>query len=161
MLLPSTGAAITGCHAPPGVSGLDQYCESVPSAGGNQHHQKKPPPKVPTQAKSQLQQDGAAGQSVLSLTGQSSDSTPAPAPAPKHHRHHKHHAAQTQSKPAPAAKPPVEPTVRVSSPSDNPVSAVGSSFGVGSGLPWVLLAIALGMGAWMLVSRRRGGPAEN
>ena len=78
-------AAPTTCVAPPGTSGIDQYCETVPGAGGDQgtrgggggttggHHTLRS--SLPKRTVSQLGQT-TAGRAILGLsTGSTNAST--------------------------------------------------------------------------------------
>lgn len=164
-------AMADNCVAPPGTSGIDQYCEALPSPGGSSHHGGSgggaAGSKLPPATKRALARQGAAGAGVLALTRQGGVETPSQStggsttgPAtqhrPAHHRHaHQNSTAAGQpSAPAPASIP--------AAPASNPVSAVGNSVSLGGGLIAVLLAsgAALALLAWAGWRRRSSaGPA--
>ena len=168
LLLPaSASAAPVNCQAPAGTSGIDQYCEVLPGAGGNGTNHKKKKQHVAPSVTKKLQSQGDAGAAILQLTESSGaanaqTATP-PAPVKQHNtRHKKKQAASTPSgstttqttpaKPvAPAARP--EPA-----PADDPFSAVGNSFststGLSGGFVWVLVGIGLVFAAMAWISYR-------
>jgi hypothetical protein len=173
--LPASALAVTGptCQAPPGLSGLDQYCESVPAPGGGSGGSRTHKPKstqIPKQTAQALEKQGAAGQAVLALTGSSatppttpqqtpsSSSQPATKPAAPVKRHHSRHHAQPVQTSTPAPKPATAVPERAAS--DNPLSAIGSSASSGSpgegaliGL-LVLIAGIVGCMTWLKYRRR-------
>jgi hypothetical protein len=166
-------AASSGCTSLPGRSGLDQYCESLPGAGGgsgHHHHSgSSTGPKVSPKVKKELSKRGGNGAALLDLTKsapQSPASTPSPAPAPapaKKVEHHakkkKHHsAAQHTTQPATPTTQPSQPASSgniPSAPADNPVSAVASGVGGGSAFAWTLVALTVLVGASAVWTRRR------
>jgi hypothetical protein len=173
VLLAPGAMAADNCAAPPGTSGIDQYCEVLPAPGGTgSHHggnghggQKND--QVPAGTRKALQKQGDNGAAVLALTqnaptaptGTTQSSTPAPATT-THHSQRKHHSqagggssqtsstttTQSNATPAPAA------------PASNPVSAVGDSFGgsLGAGFLALLAGIAVVMALVAWLGRRRG-----
>jgi hypothetical protein len=169
--------AAENCTAPPGTSGLDQYCESIPGAGGtNSHHNNgggggaKHVSRNTTKA---LKSKGADGAAVLSLaqTGSATvqaDTTP-PASTKKkaaavHHRatHHKKGGATPSSGSSSPAAPqhvaagPAAPAA----PSNNPLSAVGSAVGGNSAYTWVIIGLGALLAALALGARRRSSGGE-
>jgi hypothetical protein len=164
LLFVQPALAAESCTAPPGTSGLDQYCEALPGAGGtNSHHHGggggggSNKAKLPQSTTKALQTHGAAGAAILALTKSGGVSTSAPTKPAKrvHHRAHHKGAATPQ---APVAQNTVDPGPPAPpAPSNNPASAVGSALGVGSGLLWALLGVGLvfALLAWLI--RRRGG----
>lgn len=169
------------CNAPPGTSGIDQYCESLPSpggAGGGSHHGGggsggggNKVHHVSPGTTQTLQNSGAAGHAVLDLTQQSDApavTTPAqtttPAPVKKHHAA-KHHAATTQDNKTPATTSTphqVNPGPSSSAPASNPAAAVGNSFGgsAGAGFLALLAAITVVFAGLAWRGRRRPEPGS-
>ena len=178
LVLPSAAsAANVNCQAPAGTSGIDQYCEVLPGAGGNGttgHHKKK---HVSSQTTQTLQKQGSAGQAILALTESSGSAsaqttTPASTSTPaKHKAHHKKKAASTVT--STGSQPPTKTTSQAKSegpsPGNDPFSAVGNSFSVGSGVGgsfvWVLVGIGLIFVAmaWLQyrTRTRESGPTES
>lgn len=154
--MPAGVATAQSCQAPPGTAGIDQYCESIPGAGGNQGHPNGPgggnphPGKgVPGRARRALSDAGPDGQGVLDL-------------------------AQGE---AGSAKQSKEPTVSDgstngaassgpgASPSNNPLSAIRSSAQSGAtlspGFAVVLVLLGLSaLGATWFRYRSRGLPQQ-
>jgi hypothetical protein len=162
-------ALAENCNAPPGTSGIDQYCEAIPTpggSGGGSHH-KGPGGGNETQRLSPkttrtLEHSGAAGATVLALTRTSpSGSGPAVKQAPATNRRHKsskkHQAASTGQQ-APTATPPVQDTT----PAANTSFGVGNSVSgsLGAGFIAVLAGIGLMLGGLAWFGRRRGTPGE-
>src|SRR5712692_5693301 len=67
-------AAPTNCQAPPGTSGIDQYCETVPAAGGDQgtrgggHGGGRLGDSLPRHTAAALRHSGGAGKAILGLS---------------------------------------------------------------------------------------------
>jgi hypothetical protein len=170
LLAPRALASAANCAAPPGTSGIDQYCEVLPAPGGSGSHHNgggknhsTPVNRVPAATRKQLQKQGDAGAAVLSLTQSApaspANSTPAPqAPATTQHSHHRHRATGSQpSSPTPEANPTQAPAA----PASNPAAAVGNSFGGSLGAAFIVLLVGIAVvmaGAAWLGRRRR--PAE-
>ncbi len=173
-LLSPSAMAADNCTAPPGTSGLDQYCEALPSPGGTHHrggggggggsskHDSIPPATV-----KQLQRSGAAGAAVLALSGSapasgSSQGGSGTSGAVKHHarRHH----GQSQGRPAPGSQvsASVDTSTHGSAPASNPAAAVGNSVSgsLGAGFFGLLAGIAVLLGALAWIARRRRPGAE-
>jgi hypothetical protein len=82
VMLAEPAFAQRDCQAPPGRSGLDQYCESVPGAtgdsgpgaGGDTGRDLSP------STRQRLERSGAEGQALLGLTGGASEGEDASAP---------------------------------------------------------------------------------
>ena len=170
-LLARPAMAADNCVAPPGTSGIDQYCEALPSPGGNSHHGSKGGgasggSKLPSATKRALARQGAVGAAVLAISRQGdvqsaqagvqtparrtggSKKHPATHSRPTHSRTTHHEAAAPANIPA--------------APASNPVSAVGNSVSVGGGLVAALLATGavLALLAWVGWRRRSSaGPA--
>jgi hypothetical protein len=175
VLLAPGAMAADNCAAPPGTSGIDEYCEALPAPGGTgSHHsggghggQKD---KVPATTRKALQKQGDDGAAVLALTqnaptapsGTSQASTPAPATT--HHAQRKHHAqagggsSQTSGTTATQSTPQTNATPAPAAPASNPASAVGDSFGgsLGAGFLALLAGIAVVMALVAWLGRRRG-----
>jgi hypothetical protein len=159
-------AMADNCNAPPGTSGIDQYCESIPSpggAGGGGKHSGSGSDthKLSPSTTRKLQQTDA-GQTVLALTNStagapaSSDtSTPAKKQLAKHHRTKKHQSSTqstTNSSPTPAAPRDTTPAAKTS-------FGVGDSLSgsLGAGFLVLLIVIAglFGFLAWLSHRDRR------
>lgn len=172
LVAPRAMASAANCAAPPGTSGIDEYCEVLPTAGGPTHHTghkggSKQVDKVPATTRKALQKQGDAGAAVLALTQSAPSvptrSTPSSTPVPaKPHTHRKHTSqsgggSQQQSTTSSQSTPqkPVAPAP--AAPASNPVSAVGDSFGgsVGAGFLVLLAAIAAVMALVAWLGRRR------
>jgi len=166
-LLPSAASASAdNCNAPPGTSGIDQYCEVLPGAGGTNgtHHKKKAATHVSPQVTQDLQRQGSAGAAILQLAQQSGAATqPAPKPVATTKRHKTHHHQKTSATvttPSNSQTPPSsgDQTTR-SAPANNPVAAVGDAVsvgsGVGAGFVWLLVGIGLVFGGMAWISYRR------
>jgi hypothetical protein len=168
LLLPASAfAAPVNCQAPAGTSGIDQYCEVLPGAGGtgsNHHKQKK---HVSQQVQQKLQSQGSDGAAILQLTQSSgaadaqTQTTTVVVKKPK--AKHKKQSSVTPSTPAPTTQTPAPRTTpQVQSegpaPANNPFSAVGNSFssstGISGGFAWVLIGIGLIFVAMAWVSYR-------
>jgi hypothetical protein len=172
LLLPaSASAAPVNCQAPAGTSGIDQYCEVLPGAGGSGSNHHKNKKHVSSQVQQKLQSQGGDGAAILQLTqssGAADAQTNTPAPVKKKTTHKKKSsAAPTTSTPATQTPAKVAPQAQSEGPSpgNDPFSAVGNSFssstGIGGGFAWVLVGILLvfvGMG-WISY-RARGREPE-
>ena len=163
--LVATPAAAQRCEAPPGTAAVEQYCETVLAAGGARGAGRGAAPAQPVPARTlrRLEASGAQGRQLSELL----QGAPAAAPARGTSRAApRRRPARRTSRAAPrgrvgagrqaALRPaPAAPA--------NPLSAVRSALTggetVGRGFPWVLLAIAAGMGAvaWLRRGRRHGG----
>jgi hypothetical protein len=161
--------AAENCTAPPGTSGLDQYCESLPGAGGTNSHHKGGggggAKHVSNTTSKALKSKGADGAAVLSLTQSGSatvpaQTTPAKKKAAAHHRARHKTAGSTPQTTAPAPAtpqrvapgPPAPPA-----PSNNPFSAVSSAVGGNSGYTWAILGLGALLAVIAVVGRRRSG----
>jgi cell division septation protein DedD len=179
VLLAPGAMAADNCQAPPGTSGIDEYCEALPTPGGSgSHHggggngggQKKD--RVPAGTRKALQKQGDNGAAVLALTqnaptaptGTTQSSTPAPTTT-THHTQTKHHSqaaggsSQTSgSATAAQSTPRTNATPAPAAPASNPASAVGDSFGgsLGAGFLALLAGIAVVMALVAWLGRRRG-----
>ena len=154
-------AAPANCQAPPGTSGIDQYCETVPSASGDQgtrgggHGQSgRSGSSVSQRTATALRRSGASGKAILGLSGgsgqgsTSGNSTGANAAKGRTGTGtHGGNTAQGGQSTAPAGR------------SDNPLeairSAVTSGGSAGPGFVWILVilgAIMAGLG-WLRYRR--------
>ena len=130
-------AAPTTCVAPPGTSGIDQYCETVPGAGGDQgtrggggttggHHTLGS--SVSRKTASQLGRS-AAGRAVLGLsTGSTNASTTSPSGGSASGGSGSKKAGRASHGSGSAATQSGAPTGR----SDNPLEAVRSAVSTGA-----------------------------
>jgi hypothetical protein len=157
-------ALAENCNAPPGTSGIDQYCESIPtpggSGGGSHHHAgaNKVRHLSPSTTKT-LQQSGAAGATVLALTGSAGTQAPAPAKKPAHKRKGATHKPATTPQKSAGATPAAKDTTPAAKTSFDAGNSVGGSLGVGFIV--VLVAIGLLMGALAWFGRRRAEPGAS
>jgi hypothetical protein len=173
LALTARPALADNCTAPPGTSGIDQYCETLPSPGGSSHQgpnggsgHKSGGSNLPSATRKALSNQGAAGAGVLALTKQSdvqvpssqggSQASSSPAGHSKKTKHsssttHRSTQDQTTSKATPASIP--------AAPASNPVSAVGKSLSGDGGLLLALVIAAglLGLLGWA-ARRGRSGP---
>lgn len=128
-------AADPTCQAPPGTAAIDQYCENVPppTGGSGAGHGGSAPTQSAVPARTARQLAKHGAGALLALAGGST------------------HARDTGRQPAAPG---------------SPLGSVGASLTrgdtIGSGLVWVLLAIALALGgaAWLRF-RRRSPPTRD
>jgi hypothetical protein len=157
-------AAPANCVAPPGTSGIDQYCETVPAASGDQGtrgggggsgsgQSGRVGGNVSRRTAAALRSSGTGGKAILGLStgsGQRSTQASSAAKGQTGTASKKHGAAQgSQGKQAPA------PAGR----SDNPLEAIRSAVTAGTsagpGFVWILVvlgAIMAGLG-WLRYRR--------
>jgi len=169
-LLPaSASAAPVNCQAPAGTSGIDQYCEVLPGAGGSgsDHHKKKK--HVSEQVQQKLQSQGSDGAAILQLTQSSgaadAQSNTPPAPVKKQTTHRKKKSSAPATTTPATTQAPARTTPQAQSegpsPANNPFSAVGNSFststGISGGFAWVLIAIGLIFAGMAWISYRARG----
>jgi hypothetical protein len=172
VLLAPGAMAADNCAAPPGTSGIDEYCEVLPAPGGTgSHHggsghggQKKD--QVPPSTRKALQKQGDNGAAVLALTqnaptaptGTTQSSTPAPTTTTHHSKSKDHSQAGGSTTSAPSTSSQTNATPAPAAPASNPASAVGNSLGgsLGAGFLALLagLAVVMALVAWL--GRRRG-----
>ena len=149
--IPANAEAKRTCEAPPGRSGIDQYCETVPSAGGDESggnfdgtRRGRGGAALPGGTRSQLGRAGAIGAGVLNLVDQSG-------------------SGKAQHKRQRSSKTSDSGTAAPESVSSNPLSAVRSGVESGSsagpGFVWALIAIVVLFVALGWVRYRRRGPA--
>jgi hypothetical protein len=157
------------CEAPPGRSGVEQYCEALPLAGGPQAGGRDESSGVDRATADRLRSAGRDGGAVLSLTdgvrrgaGSEGGSGGGPASGMGDERHSRS-AAGTDGGRTPSADEPGDPVV--DDPPGNLLSALRSSVEDGptlsSAFPWVLIAIAIGCFALAWFGWRRGRPDEH
>jgi hypothetical protein len=148
-------AAPVNCQAPPGTSGIDQYCETVPAAGGDQGTSGgggggsgtsgRVGGSVSRRTATTLQHSGTGGKAILGLStasgqasGSAQGSSSGAAKGKTGAASQKHGTAQgsqgNQSK-APAAR------------SDNPLEAIRSAVTAGTsagpGFVWILVVLGV------------------
>jgi hypothetical protein len=160
-------AAPVNCQAPPGTSGIDQYCETVPAAGGDQGtsggsggssgQHGRVGGSVSHRTATALRDSGAGGKAILGLStgsGQASGSTQGSSSGAAKgqtgaagQKHGTAQASQGNQSKAPAAR------------SDNPLEAIRSAVTAGTsagpGFVWILVvlgAIMAGIG-WLRYRR--------
>jgi hypothetical protein len=164
-------AAPVNCQAPPGTSGIDQYCETVPTAGGDQGTSGgggggssgssgtsgHVGGGVSRRTATALRNSGAGGKAILGLStgsGQASGSTQGSSSGAGKgqtgaagQKHGTAQASQGNQSKAPAAR------------SDNPLEAIRSAVTAGTsagpGFVWILVvlgAIMAGIG-WLRYRR--------
>jgi hypothetical protein len=140
-------AAPVNCKAPPGTSGIDQYCETVPAAGGDQgtrgggHSGRRLGDSLPRHTAAALRRSGGAGKAILGLStgsGQGSNTGNSGGNAAKGStgaRSQGRGTAQKSQFTAPAGR------------SDNPLqavrSAVTSGGSAGPGFVWILVILGV------------------
>jgi hypothetical protein len=160
-------AMAESCNAPPGTSGIVQYCESIPSpagAGGGGKHSGgggSDTHKLSPATTKKLQQSGDAGDTVLALTKSSplvSSDTAAPAKQKLATRHHKtrHEQSSSTQSTTPTQTPAVS---RDTTPAAKTSFGVGDSLSgsLGAGFLVLLIVIAglFGFLAWLSRRDRR------
>jgi hypothetical protein len=143
------------CVAPPGTSGIDQYCESIPSpgsdSGGGGNHSGSHPLSEETQRS--LHGKGAVGQQILDLASGKSGPDGGDG-SRKSGGHDAGGSADASHAPGTADEP-----------SDNPLSAVRSAVDSGSeagpGFVWILVILGLLLSALAWLRFRRRGQAPD
>jgi hypothetical protein len=152
-------AGRTDCIAPPGTAALDQYCESIPTAGGDRgsgtHGGGPGAARVPASAITHLSHSGADGRGLVRVLGYQ----------PSSGGHAGSNAAHGSSGGSPAQGVKAErrsghASAAPAVPKDNPLNAVRESITAGSTVTssfvWLLLGATVVMAAWAwLVFRRR------
>jgi hypothetical protein len=139
------------CEAPPGTAGIDQYCESIPGAGGNRgsddgagEGDRSSGRSLPPATRRELRDAGADGTGVLALT----DGRAGAAERGSATRGPKDGASKGDAP-------------RSGSPSSNPFSAVSSSIESGAtaspGFAIALLLVALAALGFAWVRYRSAG----
>jgi hypothetical protein len=136
LALAPSAASAARCQAPPGTSGIDQYCEMIPGPAGPRTPDTAGPSSparggvspVPSRARSALGRAGKDGAAVVGLANSGGT---------------QRHGTQ-QSK---RGSPPGTGAGGAKTPSSNPLSAVSSAAQSGAtlspGLPLALIALAL------------------
>jgi cobalamin biosynthesis Mg chelatase CobN len=171
LLIPaSASAAPVNCQAPAGTSGIDQYCEVLPGAGGSGSNHHKTKKHVSSQVQQKLQSQGSDGAAILQLTQSSgaadAQTTQTTVVVKKKTTHHKKKSStapsnSTPSTPVPAPKTTPQAQSEGPSPGNDPFSAVGNSFssstGISGGFAWVLVGILLVFVAMAWISYRGRG----
>ena len=158
-------AAPANCVAPPGTSGIDQYCETVPAAGGDTgtrgggHGGHPLSSSVPRRTAAGLRSAGSVGKAVLSLPSGAAGAAAQGATgagggtggkARAHGRTANGHSSGNRSK---------NDQSTPSSKSDNPLQAIRSAVSTGSsageGLVWIFVALGVVMSGLAWLSYRR------
>jgi hypothetical protein len=94
-LVPASALAVKEVVVPPGNAGVNQYTQTVPTAGGNavvKHHAAKSPKKVLGKGAEELEAEGPEGKAAAELAAQGAapvagateEAAPEPKPKPKH-----------------------------------------------------------------------------
>ncbi len=149
---PTTAGAAASCQAPPGVSGLDQYCESIPAptgVSGVGDKSRSHLPGISPATRRALAKAGPVGGAVAEL---------APA-APRSTAKSGGSKSGRKTTTAPSKRPAASAKrVAISAPRDvsgGALSAIGSAtqtgVSAGSGFAWMLVAITVLLGGlgWM------------
>jgi hypothetical protein len=177
LLAPRALASAANCAAPPGTSGIDEYCEVLPTPGGSGSHHSggggganhgTSKNRVPAATQKQLQNKGDAGSTVLELAQSAptapTTSTPTQkaAPTTTHRSHHRRHSSSGGSSQPSTSTPQASAVQAPAAPASNPASAVGNSFGgsLGAACLVLLAGIAVVMAGVAWLGRRRR-PAES
>jgi hypothetical protein len=138
-LIAAPASRAQSCQAPPGTSGIEQYCESIPGAGGERGPGDRSPSgkSVPAGTKRFLERR-SAGEQILRLAG--SGGGRGRNRAPSDGRRGAGPAVPERAAPAPSA---------------SPLTAIAHALGPDSGADpafyWLLVALALLLGGlgWM------------
>jgi hypothetical protein len=145
------------CEAPPGTSGIDQYCESVPGAGGNRgagDRDRSSDESLPAATRRALERAGKDGEALRGLAGETPSS-----PGGGGDADNRSGGSSKDGKAGEGAgngSGSVEPE-----PSNNPLSAVTSAVDAGASagpaFVWLLVALGLVLSALAWVRYRRRG----
>ncbi len=133
-------ASAQRCVAPPGTAAVEQYCETIPAAGGSRASDSGPKDPVPLSRRTarDLAGSGAEGEQLLRSLG---------------------HDPQKRSSGSGRSRPDIEGGDAPSEPSSNPLDAVRSALSggpsMGSGFFTVLVALTLLMLGFAWFSYRR------
>lgn len=144
MVVPASAQEV---NAPPGNAGIDEYLESVPQASGNRSSYLKGTP-LPAEARAKLEQQGADGAAVAQLAEATGPKTPPPSRAGSRRPGASGASGSDQALRGSGGGSIVESVAQ---------TAAGSSNGMGPALP-IILALAAGLGAGALLTRRRRPP---
>jgi hypothetical protein len=140
-------ASAQSCKAPPGMSAIDQYCEAIPSAGGDRGNADTDRGGLPisAQTRRELERRGADGRAIIDLSS-----------AAKQKR--------ATGEGSPSGTPAASSTDEADRPSNNPLSAISAGFGqtgdtAGPLFGTLLLVVALAFfgTAWLRYRRRAQG----
>jgi hypothetical protein len=146
----AAGAQASNCQAPPGTSGIDQYCESLPSAGSGHHNGSQT--HVSDKTKQALEKQGSTGAAVLELAG-SKKSTGSKESAGKETRSGHGSAGGTASTPSTAPAPGDSPLPALKTAVENGSSA-------GPAYVWVLVGVGVLLSGLAWIAYRRRGRLE-
>lgn len=142
---PAARAARANCQAPPGTSALDQYCETIPAAGGDRGTRDNSGARLgqslSPRSAAALANAGPTGRGVLALPAGS----PARGAAANRAGQTGHKGGDSASTPQATSNDPLN-AVR---------SAIASGTRAGSGFVWVLIGIGVFMGALGWIRYRR------
>jgi hypothetical protein len=147
--------AAPNCQAPPGTSGIDQYCETIPSSTGSHgaggHGGSGGAIDRSTQRA--LSAHGKAGKAILDLTASGG------APSGTQKKSASGHSAGSAGGTSPKGSSDTGSAPR--STSNNPLSAIGSAVdsgaSAGPAFVWLLIGIAIALSAAAWVGYRRRG----
>jgi len=152
---PPAAAQERRCEAPPGRSGIEQYCESLPQAGGPQGGGGDESSGVDRGTADRLRSAGADGAAVLGLSGGESGNADSGSGAGSGGAQSGGGDQARDGSGAGAAEP-----VDVDEPSGSILSALRSSVEEGPTLSdafaWLLIAIAIGCFTLAWIRWRRG-----
>ena len=157
LLLAIAPASAQTCNAPPGTAAVDQYCENVPSAGGDGGggggSQGGSPAQALAEHRPAIRRAGQSGKELNTLPGR--QTSPPPAPIASEQLEAAHLGSQEAQQDQPADASPRQPS---SNPLGAVQSAVNSGSTIGDGFIWILIAIALLIAgtAWLRHRRRSG-----
>ena len=150
LVLVAPASAQQSCEAPPGTSAVDEYCETVPEAGGSRSADARPdrPVALPSGTAKELARSGPDGEALLRQLGYD--------PAKVGEQANENRSAPVE------ARPGGEPAPK--EPSFNALDTVGQIISsgptVGGGFGFVLLAIVLAMLGWGWIDYRRRTAAD-
>lgn len=153
MLLAIAPASAQTCNAPPGTAAVDQYCENVPSAGGDGGGPSGGSPAKPSQSTVHaFAGSGQAGKELNKYLGEDVASTG----GSKGSSNRSSGTRKKSTKDQPATKSPRRPSA---SPLGAVQSAVNSGATIGGGFTWILIAIAIAIGGTAWLRHRRNSAA--
>ena len=146
LLLAAPASAAQKCVAPPGTAAIEQYCETIPAAGGETGSDDDPGATRPIGDETLGQIQAAAGDEAVRAIAGPQATAPSNAKKPSH---------RTNPKPAGRSTAPAHVD---SNPLDAVASAASSGTEVGGPLVYILLALTLVLAsaAWMRFRRSNG-----
>lgn len=174
--VPGTAMAAT-CQAPPGSAGVEQYCEVIPGPGGSQTAQGYVSPArarrggararrgaspVVASVRSSLRARGPGGAAVLRLVDGGPATTTSSSKRGQRRRSPATTTGASKRGQRRSGRSSHDDVTAAPLPKSDPLRAVSAalqSFGVaGSGIVWILIAVALVMAAFGLIAFRRRPP---